>query len=159
VDWDVVGDAVHGFLAADVPELEAEERLGRARRILLASNLVGLLGPESLVRAGTQLRTWVEARWPAAWWHREYPVTCRVETAHGARRVQGTIDLLIETADGVVIVDHKSFPGGAAQRIDKAREYAPQLAAYCHALAAAGQRVVGMYVHFPIAAAVVELRF
>jgi len=158
VGWDVVGDAVHAFLAADVAGLGAPDRLELARRLLAASNLQGLLAPEALVRAGDQLRAWVESQWPGATWHREVAVTAAVSTPHGTRRVQGTIDLLLETPEGVVIIDHKSFPGGATQWAAKAQEFAPQLAAYAHALTAAGKRVLGLFVHFTVGAGVVQLQ-
>ncbi len=157
VSWDVVGDAAHAFLAADVAGMVAEDRPELARRLLAASNLGGLLAPDALVRAGDQLRAWVESRWPGATWHRELPVTAGVRTTHGMRRVQGTIDLLIETPEGVVIIDHKSFPGGASQWAAKAEEFGPQLAAYAHALRLAEKRVLGLFVHFTIGAGVVEL--
>jgi ATP-dependent exoDNAse (exonuclease V) beta subunit len=159
VSWDVVGDAMHAFLAADLRGLGPEPRLERASRLLAASSLEALLGPKALVQAGDQLRAWVDSRWPDATWHREFPVTGRVATPWGARRVQGTIDLLLEAADGVVIVDHKSFPGGAAQWLERALEHATQLAAYAHVLTAAGPRVLGMHLHFPIGAGVVEMRW
>jgi len=157
VTWDTVGDAMHAFLAADVAGLEREQRLARAHRILVAADLGSLLTAHALLRAGDQLRAWVDARWPGATWHREYPVTEAIASPDGTRRVQGTIDLLLETPDGVVLIDHKSFPGGQSQWIDKAREFAPQLAAYRHVLAAAGKRVVATYVHFPIGAGVAKL--
>jgi ATP-dependent helicase/nuclease subunit A len=157
VSWDVVGDTVHAFLAADVAGISAADRLEIARRLLAASNLQALLAPEALVRSGDQLRAWVESRWPGVTWHRELPVTAVVSTPHGTRRVQGTIDLLLETPEGVVIIDHKSFPGGASQWATKAGEFAPQLGAYAHTLTAAGKRVLGSFIHFTIGAGVVEL--
>jgi ATP-dependent exoDNAse (exonuclease V) beta subunit len=81
-----------------------------------------------------------------------------VSTPHGTRRVQGTNDLLLETPDGVVIIDHKSFPGAASQWAAKVEEFAPQLAAYAHVLQAAGKRVLGSFVHFTIGAGVVGLK-
>ena len=157
VTWDTVGDAVHAFLAADVAGLEREQRLARAHRILVGADLGSLLTAHSLLRAGDQLSAWVDARWPEATWNREYPVTAAVAATGGTRRVQGTIDLLLETPEGVVLIDHKSFPGGQSQWADKAREFAPQLAAYAHVLAAGGKRVLATYVHFPIGAGVAKL--
>ncbi|MGD0679778.1 MAG: UvrD-helicase domain-containing protein [Polyangiaceae bacterium] len=158
VDWEVVGNAVHAFLAADVPDLEAQERFDRARRLLSASSIETVLDPAALVRAGDQLRAWVASHWPNAIWHREYPVTAVVSTQQGTRRVQGTIDLLLETPEGNVIVDHKSFPGGPSQWAAKAGTYAPQLAAYAHVLSAAGRRVLGLFVHFTLGGGVARLR-
>ena len=157
VTWDTVGDAMHAFLAADVAGLEREQRLARAHRILVAADLGSLLTAHSLLRAGDQLRTWIDARWPGATWHREYPVTAAIATSGGTRRVQGTIDLLLETPEGVVLIDHKSFPGGHSQWTEKAKEFAPQLAAYRHVLEAGGKRVLATYVHFPIGAGVAKL--
>ena len=156
--WDLVGDAVHAFLAADVPELTPDQRLARARRLLTDGNLQALLAPEQLVRAGDQLRAWVTSRWPSAIWHREVTVTAGVGAPGASRRVRGTIDLLLEMPEGVVLVDHKTFPGGSGAWTRKAQEFAPQLAAYAHALRAAGKVVLGSYVHFTVGAGVIELQ-
>lgn len=168
VSWSVVGDAVHAFLAADVPGLSNEARLARAERLLAAADVVAVLGPESLVRAGDQLRAWVDAKWPGATWHRELPVSATVtrdagesgawpNAGSGRRRVVGTMDLLLMTSTGAVIVDHKSYPGTPSTWSAKAREFAPQLAAYAHVLAAAGVHVVGQWVHFTVGAGVVRV--
>jgi ATP-dependent exoDNAse (exonuclease V) beta subunit len=158
VSWDAVGNAVHAFLAADVGGIAAGDRLELARRLLAGSDLEAVLAPDALVRAGDQLRGWADSHWPEAIWRREVPVTAAVSTPHGARRVQGIIDLLLETSDGVVIVDHKSFPGAASLWASKAVEFAPQLAVYAHVLQAAGKRVRGLFVHFTIGAGIARLQ-
>jgi hypothetical protein len=108
---DVIGNTVHAFLAADVPGLSRDQRVACADRLAGAAGLRALLPPEVLLQAGDQLRSWVESRWPGATWRREYPITEMLPTPRGARRVLGTIDLLLETGDGVVILDHKSYLG------------------------------------------------
>jgi ATP-dependent helicase/nuclease subunit A len=157
VAWNTVGDAVHAFLAADVPSLTRAKRTACAERILKALGLLALLAPEALLRAGDQLRVWVDANWPGATWHREYPVSASVATTQGPRRVSGAIDLMLMTKDGAVVVDHKSFPGAPSQWMEKAREFAPQMGAYAHVLEAAGVKVVGQWVHFTLGAGVVRL--
>jgi ATP-dependent helicase/nuclease subunit A len=167
VSWNAIGHAIHAFLAADVPELTREARLARADRLLAAAGVVSVLRPESLVRAGDQLRAWVGAKWPGATWHREVPVSAMVMPADGegarrhagppGRRVVGTVDLLLVTRDGAVIVDHKSYPGDPSTWSAKAREFAPQMAAYAHVLGAAGLEVVGQWVHFTVGAGVVRV--
>jgi ATP-dependent exoDNAse (exonuclease V) beta subunit len=157
VEWNVVGDALHAFLASDTQKQTRERRLSRAERLLAASTLLGLLAPDALLRAGDQLRAWAEARWPGATWHCEYPVSASIATEQGARRVSGAIDLLLMTSEGAVVVDHKSFPGASALWVEKAREFAPQMGAYAHILRAAGINVIGQYVHFTVGAGVVGL--
>jgi ATP-dependent helicase/nuclease subunit A len=157
VSWNTVGDAVHAFLAADMPSLTRAQRTACAERILNAAGLLALLAPEALLRAGDQLRLWVDANWPGATWHREYPVSASIATTQGPRRVSGAIDLVLMTKDGAVVVDHKSFPGAPSQWMEKAREFAQQMGAYTHVLEAAGVKVRGQWVHFTLGAGVVRL--
>ncbi|MFI5297244.1 MAG: UvrD-helicase domain-containing protein [Polyangiales bacterium] len=158
IAWNVVGDTVHAFFAADVHGLLHEKRLACAQRLLVASGVVSMLKPESLLAASDALRVALDARYPGATWRREVPVTAWIATPDGERRVDGAIDLLLETEAGVVIVDHKTFPGGGDERLlEKAAEFGAQVAAYARALEAAGKRVVGAWVHFAVVGAIVEL--
>jgi ATP-dependent helicase/nuclease subunit A len=157
IDWGVVGNTLHAFLAADLFELDRAQRLEHAQRLLVAADLPGLLAPEALVQAGDNLRKWVASRWPNAIWHREIPITAAIVTPDGTRRITGTIDLLLETLDGVVIIDHKSYPGPEATWSEKAQDFAPQIAAYAEALRMAGKRVVGQWVSFAVSGGVVRL--
>jgi len=84
-------------------------------------------------------------------------VLAALDTGHGARRIAGNIDLLLETPSGFVIIDHKSFPGAASHWAAKALEYAPQLATYAKALEMAGASVLGHFVHFTVGGGMVEL--
>jgi hypothetical protein len=144
-------------LAADVPELDAQARNVRAERLLAAGGLLGLLSPDTMTQAGDKLRIWLDARFPGAVWHREVPVTAAIPVSTGARRVKGTIDLLLETTNGVVLIDHKSYPGARDTWQAKATEFAPQLAAYAEALRLADKRVLEMWIHFTVGGGAVRL--
>jgi ATP-dependent exoDNAse (exonuclease V) beta subunit len=156
-DWDVVGNTIHAFLAADLPDLSQEERLARAARLLRAAELVTVLAPDALVQAGDNLRAWVKSRWPNAIWHREVPITAAVASSAGARRIAGTIDLLLDVPEGVVLIDHKSYPRARDTWAAKAAEFAPQFAVYAEALRLAGKSVVEQWVNFTIAGGAVRL--
>jgi ATP-dependent helicase/nuclease subunit A len=97
----------------------------------------------------------VARRWPAARWHREWPLL------HGlaiGTLVRGTADLVLELPDGFVVVDHKSFPGSVADAVARAAGYAPQLGAYASAITAArGKPVHACFVHLPVAGIVVPV--
>ncbi len=157
VEWNVVGDALHSFLAADTDVTTDDRRRLRASRILAASESSAILSVEALLAAGDRLREWIVRRWPNAIWHPEYPVSALVELPGGARRVRGTIDLLLETDEGLVVIDHKSFPGPSERWSEKARELAPQLQAYAQVLEMARAVVVGKWIHFSIGGGVVRV--
>jgi hypothetical protein len=158
-EYNVLGDALHAFFATDVAGLAAEERVDRARRLLASAGLMDVVRPDALVEASDRLRAFVDQRWPGAVWHREVAIDACVETAQGERRVAGVIDLLLETADGYVILDHKTFPGRSeAGWRTKVVEFLPQFAAYGAALRKLGARdVLASWVHLPVGGALVEV--
>ena len=64
-------------------------------------------------------------------------------------QIAGLDDVLVETTDGYVIIDHKSNPGTDSEELVK--EYAPQLMAYKKAVEkATGQPVIELLLHLPV---------
>jgi ATP-dependent exoDNAse (exonuclease V) beta subunit len=157
ITFDEIGTALHAFLAADVPELTSTERTELAARLFQQRGLTGAFEPEVAIAASDALRAFVAERWPNAKWHRESPVSAFIDTEHGKRRIAGSIDLLLETPAGFVIIDHKSFPGRASEWDEGALGYAPQLMTYARAIELAGGKVAGMFVHFLIGGGIVEI--
>jgi ATP-dependent helicase/nuclease subunit A len=155
---DALGTAVHAFFAADVLGISEEERVARAKRLLGSAGLIGVIRAESVVRASDEFRSWLNAKWPDGRLRPEVRVSADVDTSEGARVADGIIDLLIETARGFVIVDHKTFPAKNESAIAaRTLEYARQLAAYREMLMrAATKPVLGTFVHFPISGMVAE---
>lgn len=156
--WDEVGNAIHAFLAADQAHLEQPERHALAQRILAAASLESEFTSDALLAASDALRVYIEDRWPNAKWHREVPIAAVIDTPLGARAVEGTIDLWLETEDGGIVIDHKSFPGASTHWHEQALKHAPQLFTYGLALRTAGHRVLGYFVHFVIGGGIVEVR-
>lgn len=69
----------------------------------------------------------------------------------GNQKSRGWIDLLIETENGYVIIDHKTFPGAREQWEEKALSYAPQLGLYKQAVEqATGKKVLDMLIHMAV---------
>ena len=158
--YDELGNAVHAFFAADVEGLKAGERMERARRLLTEAGLLGVVRAEALVEASDRLRAFLDERWPGAVWHREVAIAADVDTAGGERRVAGTIDLLLETKEGFVIFDHKTFAGrGEAAWRAKCAEFLPQLAVYAQALRRVrSESVAASWVHFPVGGGMLEVK-
>jgi len=152
-----VGDAIHGFLAAD-RQGPVEARAAMATRILKAFGVVGAVSPETLLSASDALRTWVDARYPGATWYREWPVRARL-AGPSPRLLVGEVDLFLELPDGFVLVDHKSFPGTEKERDRKlVEEYAPQLGWYAKVLATALKKPLkAAFIHLPIRGEMAEV--
>lgn len=155
--WGSVGDAVHGFLAADRPG-NAPPRAAMAERLLTAHGVAGAISPESLLSASDALRRWLEGSFPGAPWFREWPLRARL-AGPAPRLLVGEVDLFLELPDGIVLVDHKTFPGSEAERDRRLIEdYAPQLRWYAGALTQAlGKPLAAAYIHLPVRGEIVEV--
>jgi ATP-dependent helicase/nuclease subunit A len=152
VDWAGFGDTVHGFLAADRIEHALDTRRERARRLLAARDSGASVEVDALIGLSDALHAFVQRRWPGAVWQREVPIRVRVGAGDAAQRVNGGIDLLLETEDGYVVMDHKTYgnPDPAAVR-EHSQQYLPQLAAYGAAIdALGGKRVTEYWLHFGV---------
>ncbi len=86
----------------------------------------------------------------------EYPVQYTNE--HG-QIVRGMIDLLLETADGFVLIDHKASPRARSEWEEIALSYSGQLALYADGIArATGRQVLSKWIHFGVTGGLVEIR-
>lgn len=96
-----------------------------------------------------RFRRFERAQWPNANVRREAPVILRL----GDRTLYGRLDVVVETPEAIVIIDHKSLPGGRAQWLDQARKNAGQLKTYGDAVRAATSpsKPVRKALHLPIA--------
>ena len=83
------------------------------------------------------------------------PILHRMEDGSVMR---GNCDLALETRDGWIVIDHKSFPGTIEDAKKEAENYASQLFAYADAIkAATGKDVRGCWVHMPVMGIIVQL--
>lgn len=151
-----IGSAIHGYLATPYETLPEAARLESARRQMERWGVAGRLSAAEVVAAGDAWRAFVEEHFPGAAWLREWPVTLVNEKGQHA---QGWIDLLLDTPEGFVLVDHKSYPGGGIEAYLR-KEHAPQLALYRDAvLRATGRPVLAAWVHLPVQGKVYRLGF
>ena len=100
---------------------------------------------EAVVLAADRFRSWLEKRFAPVSVAREVPVLGLDEKGSV---VAGVVDLLVETADGYWIIDHKSDrPEDISLRF---REYLPQLLCYAGVVGSlpAGRPVLGVAVHW-----------
>ena len=152
-DFALLGDAVHAILAADNLAQDRDLRVRQAEEILARWG-VGALKPEEVIAASDRLSQFISTRWDGAVVTHEAPVSARL----GDQLVSGRIDLLVEHAEDLVLIDHKSFPGSRDQWEPKALAHGPQLDLYGQAIeAATGRYCSQMYIHMPLVGAMLRV--
>lgn len=155
-DWDLVGDAVHAFLALPLADMPDDRRRSAAERLIGAYGVAGRVSADLLLEAAGRWLDWMGDRFPGAAVRTEVPFTYR---ADDGSRTRGWMDQLLEPADGgaPILIDHKTYPGDDPVR--KVRdEYLGQMSVYARALDAAGAgRPREILVHFPMIGKVVRL--
>jgi ATP-dependent exoDNAse (exonuclease V) beta subunit len=155
-DMEMVGRAVHAFLAADRSELDDAARVAFARELLRGHGMDGNLDAAEVAAAGARLWQWIDRTFTPTRRHREWPVAERIP---GGTLVIGTADLVVRSAAGLAVIDHKTFPGSLAAALERLPAYSGQLAAYAHAIASAtGEPVGSTWIHLPVLGVVVEVR-
>ena len=145
-DLQLVGEAVHGFFAADNPKRDRSARLEQASAAL-ERWCVPQLTDANLVEMSDRLWAFVSKTFGVAPIMREWPV----HAEEGLQIISGRLDLLIDLGDGYAIVDHKSFPG--SMELDQARlqTFAGQVSLYARALGrVTGRTRFEYWVHQPI---------
>jgi len=147
-DVRMLGEAIHTFLGADNVGYDKPRRLAMAENILKRWSVDKSLGAQSLLIASDRLHSWVTQKWPGAIWHREYPIALRQKNG---TIINGLIDLLLETPEGYLIIDHKSFAGNTQEAQKKAASFAGQLGCYAEAVeTATGRNVAGTWIYLPV---------
>ena len=153
-DMGRIGTSLHAVIAAELVNP------GRADAIDCAASLIkneageGAMAPADAVECARRLRAVLNARFAPHRMLIEYPVQLVQDNGQVLR---GWIDLLLETEEGWIVIDHKSSPRPRSEWADEALEYSGQLAAYASALRGAGLDCAGCWVHFPVSGGLIEV--
>lgn len=148
-DMGALGNAVHAYFAATKMEGEAEDM---AKACLENWGVRENMTASDLVAAGQRFDRFLDDRYPNHKIYREWPVAMRNEVN---QTIQGWIDLLIETPDGYVIIDHKDYPGPNV--LERMERYSPQLRAYKKVVEKVTCRPVHeLLIHLPMSGLVLE---
>ncbi|MFZ3579930.1 UvrD-helicase domain-containing protein [Virgibacillus sp. DJP39] len=152
-DMVLLGEVIHGFLAADDPTKAFEERVAMARAIRERYDTYAI-SEQSMVQAADCLEAFVAQEYPdVIERHDEWSIHLR----KGLQKASGWIDMLLETSKGWIIIDHKSFPGKEADWLSRATSHLPQLQTYAEAIyKATGKPVYKVWIHLPIVGAMIH---
>ena len=135
-----LGSAVHRALELVNLSTKDESVIRTAATAACAELGVPRLVNEVLARVGTALASDVVRAAAATERHwKEVSVVAELD----GRIIEGLIDLLYDTPDGLIVVDYKTDGVRSAAEVDvKVAHYSPQLTAYARAVAAAAGRPV-----------------
>ncbi|ANG62602.1 hypothetical protein A8C75_08975 [Marinobacterium aestuarii] len=150
-----LGTAIHNSIAADTNAGESLT-LDRVDEILVEWGVRDAIAPESAIEASRRLRRAICDRYQVVSWLVEYPVSYVTELG---QEMTGFIDLLVETPEGWLIIDHKSSPARRSEWQGIALGYSGQLALYEQAISELTFKpVLGCWIHFAITGGLVEVR-
>jgi len=154
-EMNALGSAVHAYLALDYNDMTEEKRLETVHTILKSWGVETALEPAELLLAGQKLHDFLNQNYPGCKVFKEWPILLRNDKN---QIMQGWIDLLVETADGYVIIDHKSYPG--TDNEERVKEYAPQLRAYKEAVEKATDKpVIELLLHLPVSGLILKIQY
>lgn len=154
-EMDLVGTAIHDVIAADLSKGLGADREGAARELLKRNGLDSHLDAGSILASSEALCEWLKKEFQARAFLPEWPIQTLLETG---QRVTGWVDLLVDTPNGWILVDHKAFPGRKEEWPHRALEYSGQLSAYRQAVEkVTGRPVLVQWIHFCVGGGLVEV--
>jgi len=149
------GTVVHDILAFALTQDPDVCDTASVAKILEGYDMPDLCEPESLVLQFGEFRRMLSERWPDSRLYIEAPVE---QLLLSEQVLKGQIDLLLETPQGWVIIDHKITTLEQGKWEQKAIEYSGQLFAYKQALEmVTGKPVESCWIHFFAAGGLVRL--
>jgi ATP-dependent exoDNAse (exonuclease V) beta subunit len=151
---DAFGVAVHAWFGAEAPD-DDDDAVEMAAGLVRGFEGAGVSAAD-IVACRRRLEAALALRWPHATARREVPFSF-VDDAGTTTR--GAIDLLLDTPDGFVVVDHKVLLGDVARARTVAAAYSGQLQAYADAVARLSARpVLSTWIHLPLQGLLLEVR-
>ena len=153
-DMGKIGTALHAAIAAELVNPHRGDAVDRAAELIRNGAGEGALSPRDAVDCARRLMDAVNDRFAPRRMLAEHPVEFVQDNGQVLR---GWIDLLLETEQGWIVIDHKSSPRPRSEWAAEALEYSGQLAAYADALQGGGLDCAGCWVHFPVSGGLVEV--
>ena len=155
IDMRALGNAIHGCIATAFTDPDVPFDDERAARILDGFRLTGAIEPSIVVRQLLAIDRWITERWPDCRRHTELPIE---SIFFNSQVMQGRIDLLLDTKDGWILLDHKANPAPRNRWKQVAATHGDQLSVYAEALLQVTQRAVSeAWIVLPIAGSAIQI--
>jgi len=147
-DMNLIGSALHAIIAAELVNPDRRDAQLRAQAILHGFGATAWVDADAAVACARRFRAFVRARFEPRRILAEVPAAQRLRTG---QLMRGWIDVLVETAAGWVVIDHKSSPRPKTEWRAQALEHSGQIAAYRSIIAASGALIAPTaWIHFPV---------
>ncbi len=148
-DTAALGSALHAVIATTLLGQHA------TARVLQDHSMEKTISVAAANESASRLLAAIERRFKPITLHAEYPIHYSNDNG---QLISGWIDLLIETAEGFVLIDHKASPRARSDWEEIALGYAGQLEAYAEGVVrATGKPVVSRWIHFGVTGGLVEV--
>ena len=121
------GDAMHRIIASEIQNPDHSDRQNRANRLLSHWGLQEFFETEEILKSVDRYRQWIKDTFNPKKQLIEVPFS---HTTFEGQQATGFIDHLVMTADGPIIIDHKTYPGPKETWNETSLSYSGQLALY-----------------------------
>ena len=154
-DMTIIGSALHRIIAAELVDPGRTDALARAQAILDAGGAAPFVDAEAALACARRFRTFVDERMKPIRIVAEWPA---VQALDNGQTMRGWLDVLVETADGWIVIDHKSSPRPKRDWTAEALEHSGQIACYRSMIAASGAKLApSAWIHFPVGGGMLRL--
>lgn len=154
-DMSGLGSAIHVCLALSFTDRRVTLSEDEVRQVLEGFGALAHVSAADVLRQIIAFHAWIDERWPGGHAHAEIPVQ---SVMPNGQVLNGRIDLLLETATGWVLIDHKSSPLPAERWETLVADHGPQLSSYARVLEkATGLSVEEAWLFLPVAGGGVAL--
>lgn len=149
-----IGSALHAIIAADLAG-PSELSNSLIKSILATWAVADCISDADAQEICSRLKRTLSGRYDILTTYVEYPISTINEAG---QEMTGYIDLLLETTDGWVIVDHKASPQKEADWDKIAKSYSGQLGQYRAALVKLTEKpVLETWIHFAVTGGLVAV--
>ena len=144
-----LGSALHAIIATTILGQNATER------VLRNYDMQETISSDTADECVRRLLNAITDRFSPVSHYVEHPVQYMLETG---QLVSGWIDLLLETDDGLILIDHKASPRVRSDWDEIALSYSGQLEAYAEGITRVAEKpVISRWIHFAVMGGLVEV--
>ena len=124
-------------------------------RVLREHSVENTISIEAADESAERLIAAINERFAPINFYTEYPIHYSNESG---QVISGWVDLMIETTEGFILIDHKASPRARSDWEEIALGYSGQLEAYTAGIAqATGKPVISRWIHFAVTGGLVAV--